>query len=461
MTLGVIELNDIGITVHSGERVLIESPGYALLQSNSLLVGHEAYAKARLNPRRTHTRFWDQLSLDPLAQSTATVRHHADIAYAHLAHIWEQIKSQTDEILFAVPPAFAPQQLGLLLGIAEQCAMPVVGLVDSAVAASSESVPADRELFHLDIQLHRILLTELSQDARLDRAKVSQFTKAGWISLMENWANTIADAFVRETRFDPMHAAITEQQLYDKLPAWLASLERNEATKFEMQVSDKTQQVTLGRDRLSSAAAEIYGHILQLIRSSAPRNEPIVLQVSHRFSDFPGFFAHLAELNHCEIIRLGSGAAARGATKNRLHICRPGNSRVLVTHIPWQRPSLTLSPPKTPTRTPAAKPTHLLYRTQAYPIGEQALIVGAAIPENSHGFNLSGPLNGVSRSHFSVYTESNQIWVDDHSTYGTFLNGQKIDGRTVVKLGDKLRVGTPGEELQFIALVNLKQSHGA
>jgi pSer/pThr/pTyr-binding forkhead associated (FHA) protein len=102
-----------------------------------------------------------------------------------------------------------------------------------------------------------------------------------------------------------------------------------------------------------------------------------------------------------------------------------------------------------------------LYRAQAYLIDEQPLTIGTAIPENSRGFNLSGSLNGISRSHCSVYTESNQVWVDDHSTYGTFLNGQIIDGHTVVKLGDELRVGTPGEELQFIALADPQQAHGA
>jgi pSer/pThr/pTyr-binding forkhead associated (FHA) protein len=41
--------------------------------------------------------------------------------------------------------------------------------------------------------------------------------------------------------------------------------------------------------------------------------------------------------------------------------------------------------------------------------------------------------------------------VRDFSRYGTFLNGHQIDGSAVLQVGDLIRLGTPGYELQLIA----------
>ena len=42
--------------------------------------------------------------------------------------------------------------------------------------------------------------------------------------------------------------------------------------------------------------------------------------------------------------------------------------------------------------------------------------------------------------------------VEDHSTYGTFLNGTRIEGSAPLAAGDRLRLGTPGIVLQLIAV---------
>ena len=57
---------------------------------------------------------------------------------------------------------------------------------------------------------------------------------------------------------------------------------------------------------------------------------------------------------------------------------------------------------------------------------------------------------GVSRRHCSLVQQNSQCVVQDHSRYGTFLNGHKIDGSAVLQVGDLLRVGTPGYELRLI-----------
>ena len=57
---------------------------------------------------------------------------------------------------------------------------------------------------------------------------------------------------------------------------------------------------------------------------------------------------------------------------------------------------------------------------------------------------------GVSRQHCTLQLENGQCIVRDHSRYGTFLNGHRIDGSAVLQVGDLVRLGTPGYELRLI-----------
>ena len=74
-------------------------------------------------------------------------------------------ENDTNEVLLAVPGSFSADQLSLILGIAKACKMPVVGMVDAAVAASAHGFPGAR-LLHLDLLLHRVVLTEMTQGGR-------------------------------------------------------------------------------------------------------------------------------------------------------------------------------------------------------------------------------------------------------------------------------------------------------
>lgn len=46
----------------------------------------------------------------------------------------------------------------------------------------------------------------------------------------------------------------------------------------------------------------------------------------------------------------------------------------------------------------------------------------------------------------------------DHSTYGTFVNDERVGGRVVLQAGDVLRLGAPGVSLQLIRVL---ADHGA
>ena len=58
---------------------------------------------------------------------------------------------------------------------------------------------------------------------------------------------------------------------------------------------------------------------------------------------------------------------------------------------------------------------------------------------------------GVSERHCSVQLRSNEVVLTVHSSYGTFVDEAPATGTAVLKLGQVIRVGTPGEKFQLIA----------
>jgi pSer/pThr/pTyr-binding forkhead associated (FHA) protein len=50
-----------------------------------------------------------------------------------------------------------------------------------------------------------------------------------------------------------------------------------------------------------------------------------------------------------------------------------------------------------------------------------------------------------------VFESAGQAVVEDLSSWGTFVNGERVAGRAVLAAGDRVRVGSPGIELVLIA----------
>ena len=58
---------------------------------------------------------------------------------------------------------------------------------------------------------------------------------------------------------------------------------------------------------------------------------------------------------------------------------------------------------------------------------------------------------GISRAHCRAWVDGELAFVEDRSSYGTFVNGERVAGRTRLQPGDRLRLGTPGVELLVVA----------
>ena len=87
-------------------------------------------------------------------------------------------------------------------------------------------------------------------------------------------------------------------------------------------------------------------------------------------------------------------------------------------------------------------------------IGDQPLVIGWSVDAQRRGLVLPSASPGVSRSHCTVVRRNGAVMIEDHSTYGSYVNEERVAGRTALTVGDRLRLGSPGVTLELIQLVN-------
>ncbi|MFT6287893.1 MAG: hypothetical protein ACJA09_002650 [Alcanivorax sp.] len=268
----------------------LQSPGYAMLNGGSYNFGVEARAAARLHPRNINTRFWWQLNTEALQPALGPARHTADLAHAHLENVY-RASGSPEELVLAVSSSMQRDQLSLLLGIIEQCPFEAVALVNRSVALASIAGVAARQ-FHLEVQLHQALLTELtSTDGIVQFQRSIALPGCGLLQLQERLVATIAASFIRQTRFDPRRKADTEQTLYDALPGSLRALQEQPETNIEVNGYrariNRTELAEAGQ-RLFSSAKEAMG---SLSSSDQLLLDPLVAMLPGAETQFTG--AHI------------------------------------------------------------------------------------------------------------------------------------------------------------------------
>ena len=447
MSLLAADINDAGITVLDAERTLYREPGFALLDEAELTTGSSAFAQFRVRPRQIQNRFWSALATEPLRDSRFGHLSAADLASRQLEQIWQRVAGSGDRVVVAVPPYMSNENLGLFLGIAAELGIPIVALVDEAVAATRReyrnAVPV-----HVDVSLHSALLTRIAQSgqAQVDRSVVVE--DAGLLALFDAWVRTIAAAFVKQSRFDPLHTAETEQVLADRMIEWVSQATAAERVPLKVEYRGITHEAEIESLELVAAAAPVYQHIVSNLRALVRADDTPALQLTDRAAMLPGLADMLRARVGGELFILEPGAAARGlvARCRNMEIGAGGVS--LVRQLPWDQGAIDVEVEAEGSS--GGQPTHLLVGNVAYSIASESLSVGTQAAEGERWVPLEGDMPGVSRRHCVVARENGQCVVRDFSRYGTFLNGSRIDGSAVLQIGDLIRVGTPGFELRLI-----------
>lgn len=463
MTTLAIEINDSGLIVADRDRILAVEPGYALVDRGQIVTGAEAYAQARLKPRQVGNRYWADLSLEVGTAGIGGVRSAAELAYAQIQSLWDRFKATAGDVVLIVPGHYDGAQLGLLLGLAQECRMPVRAMIDAAVAASARPYPG-RQLVYVDAGLHRVAVTPLRQDHEATVLDERSLESAGLAALNDSFAKRIAEIFVLATRFDPLHRADSEQSLYDRLPGWLGQLQHEERAALALRFGDEDLAVDVERQQLLGVAAGFYKALLQLIAQAREPGAALVVQLSDRLARLPGLGAELERLDDAVVIAHEPGFAARAALLG-LDAIETGGAHVkLLRHLAWRvEPDDAQAPAPAAAARPAATahaaaPTHIVYRGIAYPIDGEGVLIGRSRSEGRRMLVIDDQRGGVSRSHCELALRNGELVLRDLSSYGTFVNERRVSGEEVMHPADLIRIGSPGAELQ---LIRVEQTRGA
>jgi len=301
----LIDINDAGIRISDAGGLVRVSPGFAFLHQGVLLTGEQAAARIRTNPRAGNDRFWHQLSQSPLPRSLGPARTHADLAWYHLRELWTPLAEDYDEVLLSVSGDYDVERLSTLLGIARACDMPVRSVVAAAVAAAASHWQHDdaidaADLVCIDAQWHRLVLEPLQVQAgrvsinTTDPQQQGDVVRHGMAALFDRWAHTIAETFLQRTRFDPLHNAASEQQLFDALPGWLQQLSSQQQIQVQLRAGGHDFSIDMDREQFSAAAADLYAPLLQL---ASIQRQPLLLR--QRLLMLPGLVQALQQ--HAEV----------------------------------------------------------------------------------------------------------------------------------------------------------------
>jgi hypothetical protein len=447
VALSVLELNDIALLLGDGSGAPVRSPGFATLTRDAVVTGAASLAQARLNPRQTISQFWLRLGTEPLHNARSHARHHADLAWAQLQQL-AAAAGNPAEIVLAVPGSFTREQLAVLLGIAQRAAFRAVGLVDSALAAAS-TVHVAHSALHLDLQLHQCVLTRLVREGdMLARERVHTVPGAGLLQLHERWAQLVTARFIQHSRFDPMHSAATEQQLYDRLPAWMAALEDTGDVHAELRNGSASYHAKLGIGEVLEAAQPVYAQIVDAVQRE---RQGAVLLCSARLAPLP----RLARLLP-EAIRLPEDAAIRAGLRHAALIRSEDAALRFVTRLPavGDAPGTGPALPPAPTAyaasepapaSPADTPSHLVAGGRALRLAPGSLY----LHEGADGWTLTRRLPPDLACTLSW--DGAQWWLMPAAGQALSLDGEPVRSAAVLRSGQRLALPARRAELWVVA----------
>lgn len=455
MSLYAIELNDAALAGVGPAGLALDDPGYepgyAAVADARVLFGIEALHQTRLNPRGTTNRYWFDFSDDPLSRPVGPYESSADLVHAHFEQLLANFPERPSEVLLAVPHYWTTRQLGLLLGLAEELALPVRGLVDSAVAATRCHY-RDQQLLHLDAGFHDLSVAELSQDGAVQLQERQTVANVSILQLERACAGFIAERFLRATRLDPLHDARNEQFLYDSLYTWLAELNRQDEIGMTIEFGGNEFRTTIRREELAKRVANAFEPAVRLVRSSIGPDARVAVQITSRLAVFPGVIEALSGLPQASLYALEPAAAATGALQRAAQFPPLGAGVGLTTQLAWDRPAIDVAATEPPVRRAReiVEPTHLLYDGVVYRLGQAAFNIGAELAAGEFGLRLGASHTGVSRRHCSIRRGGNGVELVDHSRFGTQLNGHAISGAAILQAGDVVTIGAPAVELRLV-----------
>ena len=445
MPVVIIELYNSGIRIGDGKNVLIDSISCALIESNTILVGEQAEHQAHLRPREISTNFWDQLSKN---SETKYVVSNANIALRHLEYVWNSANPSTHAVILITPITLDKHDLGLLLGICKKLSLNVVGIVCNATLAMQQRVDNCKSVF-LDLLQHKLAVTELIQsDSGISLKQPSRIISYGLQSFINNCAQFIANKFISETRFDPLHSADDEQHFFDMLPLWLTMLEEHSSIECKLNTGEKHFSIKIDSESLQHANQKLFDEVAAHLNVLFHNHESIAIYCSSACKQAFGLQEFLSNLPGCAIVSLEHDSLIKQALycSNKLISSEQVH---YVNTLSWQQNTSTVVLQFNSGRLSniASKPTHLLIDGHAHSLQKNLFIA-------SDGSNEPKVIrNKGTNTLCKISAKNMNIEVRGLVDQAVSMNRTSIETVSFANIGDVLKINHFQTEYVFIKVV--------
>src|SRR5690348_16376688 len=280
-----IQLDDRAVAFARDGHVLSSAPSAVWDGSTGEPAGTNAWNALRRHPTATSTRHLGAL----LSQRSASDRTIALVAAELARRLSAQPPTSDERVWLAAPARASEHGLSAMLAIAGNLSLPVDGFIDAAVAAVA-ALGLERSAIVLDIGLHDTAATYIDRDGTQVRRRRTAITqRGGLIALYQGWLELVSATMVKRTRFDPLHDAATEQNLFDSLATWASGAAATGAVNAVLNKGAERFEVTLTRDQFAQAGQGLHREIMRLLHELRPAGAPIALVVPAVIDHLPGF----------------------------------------------------------------------------------------------------------------------------------------------------------------------------
>lgn len=441
-----IEIYDAGVRIGDGENTFIDCKSCALIESNNILVGEQAEQQTHLRPREISTNFWGQLSED---STTKHVVSNANIALQHLSYACNEANYTNQAVILITPITLDKQDLGLLLGICKKLSINVVGMVCNAALCMRQ--PADNcKAVYIDLLQQKLAITELIQNATsISLKQPSRIIGYGLQSFIGNCARSIADKFVSETRFDPLHSAIDEQLFFDMLPLWLSLLEENSSIECKLNTAEKHFSIDIDRQYIQQCNQNLFDEMAAHLNVLFHDHGSIAIFCSPACRQAFGLLEYLTNLPGCAIVPLQQDDIIKHALNCRNEIISDGQVH-FINALPWllNAAPVDLNFNSGRLSNIANKPTHLLADGYAYSLKNNIYL------SEDHG-NAPIILRDKNANTLCKITAENMNIIVDGLAEGTVsINRNSIDTTCFANIGDVLTINNSQAKYVFIKVVS-------
>lgn len=359
MNLAVLQLSDLNLHIETDGGHTYSERGFALLTDSGVVTGDRAWASNWLQPHYAFSHYWEQLNQTPLPLKHAHARHHADIAYAQLQQILRAVDNPT-QLILSVTSQFSDQQLSLLLGLLKALNIEVMGIIDSALAASIANPKAQ---IVVEVQLYQSCLSEIDRQPKYIKVlRQTNLPDLGIMPLYNLVAGHLSRQLIDRYRYDPLHSSVVEQQIFNQIPDWLQQL----TVQNEIGVQLESPQGELSTVIKRQAIAQLF---LQRLESLEPHLE--MGGEGIYFSQDAGFIPMIInELKGCCPLQTSLSVESY----KQLIVQHPQDQLQRITTLSTELTAFLKSSKQKNKQSVTARSAshktamHLLYRNHAYPL---------------------------------------------------------------------------------------------